>query len=309
MGFVKGVRKKPAIVLAHGLVHPLGVAADLLMGQGYFTGVPKILKEHGHRVLVPKVSSMGHVKDRAKQLRELIHDWDEIGPDERVIVIAHSMGGLDARYLVSQLDGGNLIKTLVTVGTPHKGSCIADLVWDGHLPDTAYRLKVALGQMEIFSKPEFKKLFSVEGVECLSRTYMKEEFNVACKDDPDVSYFSLSGCKTDRQSCSMWWLRESFNVLTEEEGPNDGMVSVDSATWGRHLGTVGLDHAEQITTDSSQRTVDLYNTLCKSIDEDFCARNCRLSPPLNIDVQSISSKSPTRKEKGSSGGEGVTVAV
>jgi pimeloyl-ACP methyl ester carboxylesterase len=41
---------------------------------------------------------------------------------ERVHVIAHSLGGLIARYYVQRLGGDERVHTLVTLGTPHAGS-------------------------------------------------------------------------------------------------------------------------------------------------------------------------------------------
>jgi triacylglycerol lipase len=44
---------------------------------------------------------------------------------ERVHVVAHSMGGLIARYYVQRLGGDARVHTLVTMGAPHGGSAIA----------------------------------------------------------------------------------------------------------------------------------------------------------------------------------------
>ena len=45
-------------------------------------------------------------------------------------LIAHSMGGLDSRFLITHLqpDGDNRILSLTTIGSPHHGSPIADLI-------------------------------------------------------------------------------------------------------------------------------------------------------------------------------------
>ena len=41
---------------------------------------------------------------------------------ERIHVVAHSLGGLIARYYVTQLGGDERVHTLVTLGTPHEGT-------------------------------------------------------------------------------------------------------------------------------------------------------------------------------------------
>lgn len=54
---------------------------------------------------------------RLKQWRDYTHN-----PDAKVILIAHSMGGLVARYYLERLDGWKDCRALVTLGTPHRGS-------------------------------------------------------------------------------------------------------------------------------------------------------------------------------------------
>jgi len=48
--------------------------------------------------------------------------WDGDDADKRVIVVAHSMGGLVARYWLGPLDGWRTCRALVTLGTPHRGA-------------------------------------------------------------------------------------------------------------------------------------------------------------------------------------------
>src|SRR5207247_9370225 len=55
---------------------------------------------------------------------------------ERVHIFAHSMGGLDARCAISKNIGGVVehVATLVTIGTPHLGSPVADRIAAGGVP-------------------------------------------------------------------------------------------------------------------------------------------------------------------------------
>ena len=56
---------------------------------------------------------------------------------DRVVIIAHSMGGLDARYMISRLGMDDRVTALVTITTPHRGSPYAD--WCLHAPRPAAR--------------------------------------------------------------------------------------------------------------------------------------------------------------------------
>ena len=42
--------------------------------------------------------------------------------DHRVVVVAHSMGGLVARYWLGPLGGHRWCRALITLGTPHRGA-------------------------------------------------------------------------------------------------------------------------------------------------------------------------------------------
>lgn len=64
----------------------------------------------------------------ARKLARASHDWLKSwrarsgNPNARLIFIAHSMGGLVARYFIECLDGWRVTRRLVTFGTPYRGS-------------------------------------------------------------------------------------------------------------------------------------------------------------------------------------------
>jgi triacylglycerol esterase/lipase EstA (alpha/beta hydrolase family) len=111
------------IVLVHGLLgfNKIEVAGTKL--ADYFRGIPALLSQAGNRVLAPLMSPVGSVADRAKQLKDFLLQQS---PGEPVHLIAHSMGGLDARYLISRLDMASSVLTLTTIATPHRGTSFAD---------------------------------------------------------------------------------------------------------------------------------------------------------------------------------------
>lgn len=59
-----------------------------------------------------------------KMVKERLHSWRAFtgNKDARVIFIAHSMGGLVARYFLEVLDGWRDCRALITFGTPYRGS-------------------------------------------------------------------------------------------------------------------------------------------------------------------------------------------
>src|SRR5260370_20375758 len=115
-------RLRAPIVLAHGLFG----FARLGAGQfavNYFPGIPQALTAGGSRVLVAQVHPTASIASRAAELKQFI---DREAPGEPVHLFGHSMGGLDARYMISRLGMGQRVLSLVTLGTPHRGTTFAD---------------------------------------------------------------------------------------------------------------------------------------------------------------------------------------
>src|SRR5687768_11501471 len=117
------------VVLHHGLFggyEPVGVGK---LRWAYFQGIDKALRKAGHRLVVTKVHPTGGIATRAAQLKAAMEKGlAELNGDGRgkVIIVAHSMGGLDARYMVHQLGMADRVAALLTITTPHRGSPYAD---------------------------------------------------------------------------------------------------------------------------------------------------------------------------------------
>jgi triacylglycerol lipase len=108
--------------LVHGL---LGYGQLKVCGwtiASYFSNIPEFLSASGNRVLVAQLSPTGGVAERATQLKLFL---DREAPREPVHLLAHSMGGLDARYMISRLDMAARVLTLTTLGTAHRGTAFA----------------------------------------------------------------------------------------------------------------------------------------------------------------------------------------
>src|SRR5215470_2557518 len=90
-------RPRHPVVLAHGFL-----GFDEIAGQAYFRGIASHLSAMGAEVHTPRVPPAASVAKRAEKLAELVRAL----PAERVNIVAHSMGGLDARYAISRLGLG-----------------------------------------------------------------------------------------------------------------------------------------------------------------------------------------------------------
>ena len=57
-------------------------------------------------------------------------------------------------------------------------------------------------------------------------------------------------CPWHFKNLESWPYRQYHQLLLEREGPNDGLVSVNSAKWGKYLGTFAIKHHEFCRTKS-----------------------------------------------------------
>ncbi|MFC6951569.1 esterase/lipase family protein [Halorubellus litoreus] len=74
-------------------------------------------------------STVDSPEDYAAHVCDAIQTVHERTDSDEVDVVAHSMGGLDARYCIEKLDGASDVDDLVTLGTPHQGTYVAYLAY------------------------------------------------------------------------------------------------------------------------------------------------------------------------------------
>lgn len=216
------------IVLHHGL---MGMG-DLRLGPiklHYFRGIDRAIGERGHPVIVSRVHPTAGIATRARQLKETILRQLEIlgRPRDRVIIIGHSMGGLDARYLISRLGMEDRVEALLSVSTPHRGSSYAD--W------CVRHLGRRLGGLQLMN---FLGL-DVQAASDLTIDACRQ-FNQDVVDSPQVRYFSVSASRPRHRVPP--FAMHAHKIISDAEGDNDSLVSVKSSTWATHLGTWPADH-------------------------------------------------------------------
>ncbi len=221
----RGAPRYP-VVLAHGF---LGFDELRVGGKrhDYFRGVPAVLEEEGAVVHRARVAKVAAIAARAGELAAFI----EALPARRVNVVAHSMGGLDARYAVARLGLDRKIASLTTVGTPHLGTPLADV--GASLVDRPL-LAHALARMGL----------DLDAIQDLTTARM-EAFNRAVPDAPGVAYASVVGVASSRGEVSPLLL-PTYLWLGERAGPSDGVVPAESQRWGDVVRTIAADPWAQI---------------------------------------------------------------
>jgi triacylglycerol lipase len=214
------------IVLVHGI---LGLGQLRVGGPArlnYWGNIPSVLAAAGNRVLVPRLPSAAGVARRAARLKAFL---EREAPGELVHLIAHSMGGLDSRYLISRLGLAGRVLSLTTLGTPHHGTAFAD--W-------------GIRRVERLVRPVFEVLgLPREAFHDLTTAGCRD-FNERTPDAPNVRYFSVAAQFRLDWRLPEWQL--SHRIIEVLEGPNDGLVSVTSAQWGEAFEVWEGDHASLV---------------------------------------------------------------
>lgn len=223
---MRALARQP-IVLAHGLAGFSQIGVKKLKLATYFKGVPEYLTARGCRVISSEVPALGSIEKRARRLAEVIR---EAAGGEKVHVIAHSMGGLDSRHMITHLGMDAQVLSLVTIGTPHRGSPVADRVFG-----IAQRLRVL--DALVRSGVEHDALHDL-------RTETCARWSERTPDAPGVRYFSIAGVKPREEM--IYGLRFTHDVIAPLEGANDGLVSARSAVWGEVLPRWDCDHVNLV---------------------------------------------------------------
>ena len=115
------INKYP-FILVHGIV-----LKDYKFFKA-FTKIEKSLNDAGYIAITSTTDGFGSIENNAKQLKKQILEVLKKYNVDKVNLIAHSKGGLDAKYMIKELDMEDKVASLTTLCTPHKGSKIADLM-------------------------------------------------------------------------------------------------------------------------------------------------------------------------------------
>jgi triacylglycerol lipase len=227
---------KYPVVLVHGMM-----VKDFSLWPA-FRGITDFLRKQNITVYTSNQDGLGTIANNAAQLREEIEAILAKEGCDKVNLIAHSKGGVDARYMISRLDMADKVASLTTLSTPHHGSGLSAklLQMPGFLArtisfftNTFYRL---LGDHQ----PDILRL----GQE-LTKDAM-EAFNTSVPNAPSVYYQSFSSTAPHKKA----FLRFIPYQISRycEQDDTDGMVAVKSSQWGNYRGSISseLDHFKMV---------------------------------------------------------------
>ncbi|WVQ96086.1 hypothetical protein IAU59_003187 [Kwoniella sp. CBS 9459] len=254
---------KEIVVLCHGLygfstATPIPLFPSLKLH--YWANVLDVLRNRiGANVVVVGVKGTGSIKERAEQMHDFLKKTIPKGAG--VNFVAHSMGGLDCRYLISTIKPTSYTPlSLTTIGTPHRGSpfmdwCAANIgVGSAAAVATAaltsgknqalppYSLKSpllarvsneqktskvdAFGSLAAGLTSYLLSIFDSPAYSNLTTSFLRDHFNPSTPDSPNVKYTSVAGRISKMSVLHPLW----FPKLVLDAAADNGYAEDESNT-------------------------------------------------------------------------------
>ena len=203
----------------------------------YWGRIPGALKRNGCEIYYGEQESAASVEVCGKQLAQRIRDIVEKTGCEKVNIIAHSKGGLDSRCAISGFGCADMVASLTTVNTPHRGCMFADYLLE-KVPEKM-RLAIANKYNSALKKLGDKEPDFLSAVNDLTASSCKG-FNEKYHDSAEVYYQSIGSIMSKAQS-GKFPLNLSYHLVKHFDGENDGLVSIEAMKWGEDFKTVNAD--------------------------------------------------------------------
>ena len=256
------MQTKYPLVLAHGIAVRDGRIFKV------FRRIRKVLREAGYVVYAAKTDAFGSIENNAAMLKTQIKEILSKENVDKVNIIAHSKGGLDAKYMIKELGMEDAVASLTTLCTPHRGSRMASWIysrprwvtrflafwinlWYRILGDKHPDALTVCRQLQLTSDDEFEQLNAPDGVYCQS-------YSSTMKHARDDFLMSVPLHFAHR------WGEES----------TDGVVTAESAKFAEYRGDCidePLSHLEiagiNLKKKKRQKVYAFYLSVCQDLAE------------------------------------------
>ncbi len=242
--------------------HVCGTKYPLLMVHGvffrdfkyfnYWGRVPAELEKNGAVIYYGNHQSAASVDNSAEELAKRIRQIVNETGCGKLNIIAHSKGGLDIKTAVSQCGVADMVASVTTVNTPHRGCEFAEYLMNkapsGFKDSVAAAYNKALHKMGD-ENPDF-----IAAVTDLTATRTRELSDRADSFDfkGNGIYTQSIGSCMKKAGSGAFPLNMSYHLVGWFDGRNDGLVGEGSFKWGEDYTFLenkkkrGISHGDMI---------------------------------------------------------------
>ncbi|MCP4498945.1 MAG: hypothetical protein GY822_03135 [Deltaproteobacteria bacterium] len=251
----------PPSALSILFVHGYFGFAELPLWGDYIPGARHALAEQEQQLFFTDVPVFVTPQTRAPFLVKRIKEVLEETGASQLHIIAHSMGGLDARVALADPNVAKLVFSLTTISSPHHGLDVPAFAKE--IPEPIYAffaMPLALGLDWIRGLPATSTQIQ-ETLQLMSKDRMTA-FNKKHPAPNDVFIFTIAGLTwaSNSPQCAGPWgrptvidapmlaLLPSFLVIRGSAPfeANDGVIPVWSARFAHFLGCLPADHSDEL---------------------------------------------------------------
>lgn len=214
----------------------------------YWGRIPQTLKLHGAKIYYGEHQSALTVKESAREIASRIKLIVDRSGCEKVNIIAHSKGGLDCRYAISEFGLAPYVASVTTVNTPHRGCLFADRLLSA-IPEAVKNKVAAVYNTTLTAlgdeQPDFLAAVSDLTAEACQKRNESLTF-------PEGIFTQSIGSVMEHPRKGQFPLNLSYRYVKNFDGENDGLVGESSFAWGekytllRSKGTRGISHGDVI---------------------------------------------------------------
>ncbi|MGA8942522.1 MAG: hypothetical protein WB502_07360 [Thermoactinomyces sp.] len=233
--------KKPPIVFVQGL----NGKAQSWWSETFYHGMNDMYEtafNYGYRTAFVQLHDAGgnpatyweNGKLLARMLEEIYRHFGQ-----KVNIVAHSKGGLDTQAALVHYGASSYVNKVVTLGSPHYGSHVADLAyswWAGWLAELLGLKSDATYSLQTGEMAKFREVTDKHPNTLKNR------------------YYTAAGTNWGPPLSALWF----GGAYLSAHGDNDGLVNVWSTRlpYGQHLFTSDVDHDEIRTGTASFAKMD-----------------------------------------------------
>lgn len=211
--------------------------------RNYWGRIPKELEKNGAKIFYGQQQSAASVYDSGKELALRIREIIEETGCEKINIIAHSKGGLDARMAISCCDVSQYVASLTTINTPHKGCEFAEYILtkipENVLNNLANVYNGALKKLGDKTPDFLAAVNDLTASACLKN-------NEKAVDVPGVFYQSV-GSKLNKAINGKFPLNFTYALVKYFDGSNDGLVAETSFKWGEKYNFITTNNSRGIS--------------------------------------------------------------